>query len=274
MKDIIAVIFDFDDTLAEDSTTAFLESIGIDTYDFWKVKVQALLNDEWDPIPAYLYQMLKESKEGKVITKEKLSSFAKDISFFKGVHKLFSNLQKMAEEHEDIELEFYLISSGIGDVIRSSKIAKNFKEIFSSEFEYNKKGEIVFPKRVVSFTDKTRFLYSISKGFIGSEYRNKPFEVNRKIEKETYRIPFANMIFVGDGYTDIPCFSLLKKMKGTTIGVYDPHNKSKWENAWEFVEDNRTSNLVPADYTKGSALMNSLEMAINAIARRIALKKH
>ena len=101
--------------------------------------------------------------------------------------------------------------------------------------------------------------------------RNRPFEVNRKHEPSALRIPLNNMVYVGDGYTDIPCFSLLKKNNGVAIGVYDQENREKWGRAWGFAEDGRVSNLVPADYSKKSALSNSLLMATEAIAKRIKL---
>lgn len=268
MKNKIAIIFDFDETLAEDSTTSFLESIGINTDDFWKNDVQELLNTEWDPIPAYLYKMVEYSQKDNKITIDSFRKHGKKIKFFKGVPRLFTNLKKHVQNKSDIELEFYIISSGIGEILRSTTIAKYFTEIWACDFFYNENGEIVFPKKIVSFTDKTRYLFHISKGLIGKDSKNRPFEVNRKFDQSKYRIPFKQMIFVGDGYTDIPCFSLVKKMEGISIAVYDKKNINKWGTAWDFVEQDRVINLVPADYSKDSALVNSLKMAIDSIIKK------
>ena len=82
------------------------------------------------------------------------------------------------------------------------------------------------------------------------------------------------MIVVGDGYTDIPCFSLVRKAGGMAIGVYDQENRDKWGRAWGFIEDGRVSNLVPAEYGERSALSNSLIMAVESIANRISLSAH
>lgn len=276
MSKKIAVIFDFDDTLAHDSTTDFLKSVGIDTQDFWKKRVDPLVEDGWDPIPAYLYMMIEESKHRKPeerITREKLESFGNEVRLFDGVSRLFSTIHKHVEgKSEDIKVEFFLISSGIGDVVRNTKISHHFTDIWSSDFQYNENNEIYFPKRIVSFTDKTRYIFSISKGLIGPEFKNKPFDVNDKTQSGKFYIPFENMIFVGDGLTDVPCFSLIKKYNGITFAVYDPNRQDKWSRAWKFIQDQRVNSLLPADYSKNSALMTSLLMAIDGLILKIEAK--
>jgi hypothetical protein len=268
----IAIVFDFDDTLAADSTSSFLEHMGVDVQDFWKNKVQPLLEDDWDPIPAYLYMMIEESNSGNIppITKEALTKYGDKVKFHKGVNTIFSKLSAYVQKnYPDIDLEFYLISSGIRDLLTHTKIAKNFTDIWASDFSYDAKGHIKFPKKIVSFTDKTRYLFHISKGLVGKKYRGKPFEVNKKVDPDKLRIKMDRMIFVGDGYTDIPCFSMVRKNGGLAFGVYDKEDKDKWGRAWGFVEDGRVNNLHSADFGNNSDLTNSLLMAIKAIATKI-----
>ena len=276
MQDTIAVIFDFDETLAPDSTSSFLDSIGTDVRAFWQAVVQPRLDSGWDPVPAYLYEMIQTSRLGgkqPAITREALQAWGPRVQLYPGAATIFRRLRKHAKlVSAGVQVEFYLISSGIGEILRTTKIANNFTDIWACEFHYSSMGGIEFPKNVVSFTDKTRYIFQISKGLFGSSSRNAPFDVNRKIGERDLRIPLDQMIFVGDGYTDIPCFSLLRKGGGTAIGVYDKENRDKWGRAWGFIEDGRVSNLVPADYSKGSALTNSLMMAISSIAGRIALR--
>lgn len=272
--DRIALIFDFDDTLAPDSTSSFLESIGIKTKDFWGRKVKVLLDDDWDPIPAYLYKMIEESNTGLPITREKLRSFGKKIEFNEGVKRFFSHIKTTFEKkYPDVTIEYYLISSGIGEIIRATEIAKHFTHIWASDFHYGSKGEIVFPKKIVSFTDKTRYLFHVSKGIIGDKAIANPFEVNKKVAEDKLRIPFSNMIFTGDGYTDIPCFSMIKRNGGIAFGVYDRAHRDKFGRAWGFIEEGRVTNLHSANYKKGSDLCNSIEMALESICRKIELRK-
>ena len=273
MQKIIAVIFDFDDTLAPDSTSSFLERQGLDVKAFWK-SVDPLLNAGWDPVPAYLFRMVEESQKRrkKPFTKAAFEAHGRGLKPFAGATTIFSRLRKhVAAICPDAKVEFYVISSGIRVTLQESCLAKQFTDVWASDFHYGRDGGIIFPKNIVSFTDKTRYLFHVSKGITGPEMRNKPFEVNRKHDSANLRIPLNNMVYVGDGYTDIPCFSLLKKNGGTSIGVYDRENREKWGRAWGFTEDGRVSNLVPADYGKKSALADSLLMATEAIAKRIKL---
>lgn len=272
----IALIFDFDDTLAHDSTSAFLESIGIDAARFWKEEVQLLDQSDWDPIPAYqfaLIQLSKSRKEG-AITKDMLSKFGKKLKFHPGVTKVFEILRNYAtSRYSDIGLEFYIISSGVGDIVRNTRIAKEFTDIWASEFHYNEAGVIDFPRKVISFTDKTRYLFQISKGIIGERSRNNPFAVNQRVPYKDFRIKMEHMIFVGDGYTDVPCFSLVKRYNGITFAVYDKNRQDRWGKAWNFITDGRVSGVLSADYTTDSDLTRSLMMAIDAIAAKLLLEE-
>jgi phosphoglycolate phosphatase-like HAD superfamily hydrolase len=278
MQETIAVIFDFDDTLAPDSTSSFLNSIGINVKSFWNDEVSPLIQEGWDPVPAYLYRMVQRSGSGNreaLITREKLAEWGKQIQLYNGATRIFDRLRKHAHSIDpNIAVEFYLISSGISETLRATRIAQHFHDIWACEFAYGEDGRILFPRNIVSFTDKTRYIFHISKGIVGKETRGKPFEVNRKIPAEHLRVPINQMIFVGDGYTDIPCFSLIRKNDGVAIGVYDPDDRARWGRAWGFIEDGRVSNLARADYGTRSSLSDSLMMAIESIARRIALRRH
>jgi haloacid dehalogenase-like hydrolase len=273
MQAIIAVIFDFDDTLAPDSTSSFLERQGLDVKTFWK-SVEPMVQAGWDPVPAYLYRMVEESdrRGSKRFAKADFEKHGKALKPFVGAATIFRRIKNhVASISQEAKVEFYVISSGIRTTIQASGLARHFTDIWASDFHYGANGGIVFPKNVVSFTDKTRYLFQITKGVIGPAMRSKPFEVNRKHAQSDLRVPLNNMVYVGDGYTDIPCFSLIKNGGGTAIGVYDRENREKWGRAWGFTEDGRVSNLVPADYGKKSALADSLLMATESIARRIKL---
>jgi len=263
----IAIIFDFDETLVEESTSAFLNNIGIDVDTFWQKTVQKLILQDWDPVPAYMYKMIETSiHDEKHITKKQFEEFAKKLVYKNGVKDLFDNLKNYVREHlQDTEINFFIISSGIGEIIRNSEIAHHFTDIWASDFEYEQNDEIIFPKKIVSFTDKTRYIFQISKGQIGENYRAKPYIVNEKTIDKNYHTPIKNMIYIGDGLTDVPCFSLLRSHEGTAIAVYDAQNTQAYGKAWRFVKDKRVNNLHTANYEKGSDLYNSIIMAIQSV---------
>lgn len=276
MQETIAVVFDFDDTLAPDTTSGYLQKHGVDAQKYWMNEVNPLYAEDWDPVPAYLYRMLSAAKDGRIpLNKGSLESWGSEAPLHSGTETIFSRLRKTVEEtNPTVTLEFYVISSGIGDVIRNTKIAGEFKDIWASEFHFDEKsGDAIFPKRIISFTDKTRYLFHIQKGLIGKPSRGKPLEVNKKFELDQIRIPFSNMIFVGDGLTDVPCFSLITKEKGMAVAVYDKNHVKKWANAYQFVADRRVSALNSADYSEGTDLANFLTMAVRNLAERIAVAK-
>ncbi len=274
MSDVIALVFDFDDTLAPDSTSGFLESIGVDTQEFWTQRVDPLIRQDWDPVPAYLYEMIQLSRaRGQgAITQAQLKRWGETLPLHAGVETLFDRLrQQVRKAQPQVQLEFYLISSGIGDVVRHTRIAHEFTDIWASEFIYDAAGGITFPRRIVSFTDKTRYLFHIQKGIVGPAYAGKPFEVNRKVAGDRLRVPFDQMVFVGDGYTDIPCFSLIRRSGGFAFGVWDPRHRDKRSRAWGFIEDGRVSNLNQARYDDDAELYQWLEEALTSLAARVAL---
>ncbi|MFP5307089.1 MAG: HAD family hydrolase [Gammaproteobacteria bacterium] len=276
MHETIAVVFDFDDTLAPDTTSGFLRHCGLaDVGRFWKEDVDPLITrEDWDPVPAYLYRMIEAARGGRIppLTRERLAEWGRQAPLHAGVETLFARLrQAAADANPRVKLEFYVISSGIGDVLRATRIASEFSEIWASEFHYDENGHASFPRRVISFTDKTRYLFHVQKGLTGAAHRGKPFEVNRKLAPDQIRVPLKQMIFVGDGYTDIPCFSLLKQHGGMPIAVYDRHREDKWGNAFQFVRDGRVANLHSANYAEDSDLSTFLVMAVRSLATDVAL---
>jgi len=275
MQERIAVVFDFDDTLGPDSTTGFLKHAGLqDIETFWQ-EVGDMMTDDWDPVPAYLHHMITASHDGRFahLSKDALQAWGEKVPLFEGVPQVFAHLRDIAKDaNPRVSLEFYLISSGIGDVLRHTSIAHEFTDIWASEFDYDAKGNAVSAKKIISFTDKTRYIFHIQKGIIGQQSRGKPFAVNKKVPADQLRIPPNQMIFVGDGYTDIPCFSLIKQNGGIPIAVYDKKHTEKWGSAFQFVADGRVSNLLSANYQQGSDLTNFLSMAVRSMAESIALK--
>ena len=275
MQDIIAVIFDFDDTLAPDSTSGYLRGTGIDLHDFWSREVDALIAADWDPVPAYLHCMIGKAASGAMepITRESLANWGRTLPLHTGVESIFERLRQTVRNVDPrVSIEFYLISSGIGDVVRNTRIAHEFTDIWASEFHYDDGGHAAGTRRIVSFTDKTRYLFHIQKGLIGPGSRGKPFDVNRKISPENLRIPMRQFIFVGDGYTDIPCFSLVTREKGVAIGVYDKHHTEKWGGAYKFIAEDRVKSLFSANYTEGSDLSTFLTMALRHLAEGIVVR--
>jgi hypothetical protein len=262
----VALAFDFDDTLAPDSSSFFLKKQGVDPSEFWPSVVGKRIADGWDPVTAYLYEIKKlGEKRGKPFTKQDFVEAGKELTFHPGIPEFFNDIKEdLKSRVPDAILEFYLISSGIGDVIRSSGITSYFTDFWSCEWHYDENGHIEFPRKVVSFTDKTRYIYQISKGLVGESYRNKPFEVNKLIEN--LRIPMDKIVYIGDGLTDVAVFSLLKKYNATCYAVFDPEHGSA--RAWSFIEEGRVRGLFSPKFNRKSDLYLNILMALENAASR------
>jgi len=217
--------------------------------------------------------MVQISKE-KDITRKRLASWGENVKLYPGVEEIFAKLNARRDElAPEIKLEYYIISSGIEEILRHSPIAHHFTDIWGCDFHYDENEFIRFPKRIVSFTDKTRYIFHITKGLIGEASRSDPFEVNRKVNPDDKKIPRDQMIFVGDGYTDVPCFSLIGKAGGIPLAVCDTEDRKKWGRAWGFMEEKRVIHWATADYRQGSTLYASLMMALESQIQKILVRQ-
>jgi hypothetical protein len=275
-KKIVAVVFDFDDTLAPDSVSQLLRVLGVDPRSFWLNEVQSLVDEGWDLVPAYLYRIIERSRSGQVnepLTRQLLRRAGHSLELYPGVASLFERLrQQTSGFNPEVSLEFYVVSSGLQDLIDGSKIREEFTQVWACELHYDEEtGEAQFAKNLVSFTDKTRYLFHIHKGLIAPRHETDPLDVNRKLEVSEKRIPFEQMIYLGDGFTDVPCFSLIAARGGIPLAVADPKRTDRWACAWGFVEDGRAISVSPADFRDGTAIDMVLKMALQRICERIPL---
>jgi phosphoserine phosphatase len=275
-QNIIAVVFDFDDTLTDDSTTKLLAHHEIDTDDFWKVKIKALVDDGWDPTLGYLKLILDNVGPDKPLgnlSNKKLREFGAALPLYRGLPKLFSDLKKLTSHHpvSNPVIEFYIISGGIEEVIRGSKIANHVNGIWGCRFAETD-GVISHIKNVITFTEKTRFLFEINKG-IADPNRTNPYQVNQDVPASIRRIPLGNMIYVGDGLTDVPCFSLLNKAGGEGFGVFDPSRAGSPKKAWEqLAAPHRVTSLNAPKYGPRDELGALLRVAVQQMCMRLDVR--
>ncbi len=283
----LAVIFDFDDTLVPDSTTLLLEKYGINPQDFWSTDVKALIKLGYNPTHAYLNKLLdnigKDRPFGK-LTNNDLRKFGKtlDDKFFPGIPEIFEDLKKIVKPFKDIDIEFYIISGGLQEIIMGSKIVQNnFNSVYGCELgEDPQFGHLKYIKRAITFTEKTRYIFEINKGFTPDEVFKKPYLVNTDIPNNSRRIPIGNMIYVGDGLTDIPCFSLIMKGigepedKGVAFGVFDPSKTKSAKQAFqEYIFTKRVSSAHSPQYLEDVELGSLIRTAVTARCTKISLRK-
>lgn len=270
----IAIAFDFDETLVPESYSALLEYLGFDAAQFRQEQYQPLIEQGWDSIPAKFYTLVEASKQRQVgdkITSDTLAKFGQQLQPFPGVTDMFERLRQHAQDIvPDIEVEFYLITSGMVEIARQTTIASHFKAMWGCEFHYTIANEISFLKRSVTHAEKTRYLNYLSKG-VGKHSQDDLLFVYEDVPEKQLHVPFGQIIYVGDGTSDLPCFKLLKQTGGIAIGVYEKGTAADWSQEYQVSQSQRVTNLAPADYSEGSELMQSLTLAVENISKKVAL---
>ena len=257
-KPIIAIIYDFDKTLCDQDMQnySFIPNLNMTPSEFWGEIGEFSKSENMEAILSYLYYMVKKSDEkGVPMTKEYLKTLGKDVNFFPGVREWFQRINHYAKEQGAI-VEHYVVSSGIKPIICSTDIANEFKAVYACDFYYDENGKAAWPKMAINFTSKTQYLYKINKGILDE---TDSTEVNKKYK--TKRIPFRNMIYIGDGLTDIPCMTMLKKEGGKSIGIYTSANK---ERVQQFLVEDRINYVCPANYRENSYLDRTIKLIIKS----------
>jgi len=260
---VLAICYDFDKTLSPTDMQAqgYIQSVGYDVEEFWKKTNELGEKNEMDSNLAYMYVMKDEARGRLIFSREKLLEYGGKVTLFPGVDTWFDRLNAYGKE-QGITVEHYIISSGLKEMIEGTEIAKRgvFRKIYASSFFYDDRGEAIWPAQVINYTNKTQFLFRIEKGVLDINDDN----VNTWFPPEELRVPFRNMVYIGDSDTDIPCMKLVNVNGGHSIGVYDPEKgRTKVE---KMMRDKRIRYMAPADYREGSELETLLKQIIDKTA--------
>lgn len=249
-RPVLAICYDFDKTLSPSEMQAqgYIQSVGYDVAQFWKESNELALANDMDSNLAYMFKMVKEAEGNLVLNRKALQDYGSRVELFPGVEEWFDRIRRYGEKHGVI-VEHYIISSGLKEMIEGTRIAGEFEKIYASSFYYNERGVAEWPAQAINFTNKTQLLFRIEKGVLDINDN----AVNTYFPPDQLRVPFRNMVYIGDSETDIPCMKLVNINGGHSIGVYDPQtgDKSKVE---EMIRENRIRYYAPADYRENCKL--------------------
>jgi len=259
----VAILYDFDKTLSTKDMQefGFLEALGFtQANDFWKLCALRAKSEQMDPILAYLYEILVQAKrQGLTLSRAYLNGFAKQVLYYPGVETWFARLNQLAMDKE-IVLEHYILSSGLKEIIETSTIAPFIKKIYACEYLYQE-GVAVWPKLSINYTLKTQFLFRINKGVLEI---SEDEALNRYQAESERPIPFQNMIYIGDGLTDVPSMKLVKMNGGHAIGVYPKGHRDNTISQ-QLLQDQRVDFIAEADYQSGSKLEGMLLSILESV---------
>lgn len=268
----LAIIYDFDGTLAPGNMQErdFIPAIGMKTKEFWNEVSILAKQHQADNILSYMKLMLDKAQQAHVpVRRNDFHEYGKNLCFFKGIlpetnsddKGWFAKINDYGKQRNTI-VEHYIVSSGIREMIEGSQLANEFKTIYASSFIYDHNGIAVWPALAINYTTKTQYLFRINKGCLDV---SDNLSINKNIPEKERDIPFAHMIYIGDGETDIPCFRLVKDKGGCAIAVYKPNTKGAREKTNKLILEGRVNHIAPADYRNNSDIDRFVKERINAI---------
>ena len=272
-KPIIGLIYDFDGTLSPGNMQefGFIQAIGQTPAEFWAKSDGIAIGQDASNILAYMKLMFDEARKNHIrLTREGFRRYGTDIKLYEGVRDWFRNVNAYGRDHGVI-IEHYINSSGLTEIIEGSPIAKEFKHIFAGSFIYDEKGEAEWPGIAVDYTAKTQYLFKIQKGIFSSRDAKR---VNESWADDAKRLPFTNMIYFGDGDTDVPSMKLVKLSGGHAIAVFDPSNPKKKETARKLLRQDRVNFITPATYTQDSRTFRLVCAIIDKIKADTELRQY
>lgn len=258
---VVALMYDFDRTLCtrDMQDYSFIPSLGMTEGEFWSRTNEFGIQQQMDSVLAYMYSMVRMSREKNIpLPRRKLVEMGNNIEFFSGVESWFDRITEFGLGC-GVQVEHYIISSGMKEIIEGSSISGKFKCIFACEFLYDENGDAVWPKTDVNYTNKTQFVYRINKGVLDVA---NDIDLNRSMPDDSKRVPFCNMIYIGDGLSDVPCMKMMKAYGGYSIAVYQKRD-SKVE---DLLRRDRVDFIYPADYSEGSGLDGTVKNIIRKMA--------
>ncbi len=258
---IVAILYDFDKTLCtrDMQEYTFIPSLGMEGAEFWAEAEKLASKQVMDSVLSYMYCMIEQAaKAGKPLTKETLTECGKHIEYHPGVLEWFDRINEYGEK-AGVKVEHYVLSSGLKEMIDGSAVAGAFKKVFASEFMYGEDGVAMWAKMAVNYTNKTQFVYRINKGVLDI---NNNIDLNKSQPDETKRVFFRNMIYIGDGLTDVPCMKLVKQSGGHSIALY--HNGEK-EKVQPLLKHERVDWIFEADFRQGSKLDTTMHTLIDQL---------
>ena len=276
-KPVVAIAYDFDGTLAPGYMQEydFIPNLKIANEEFWEESNRQARANDMDGVLSYMLLMLtKANEKGISVKKDDFIRYGQSIHFFEGVEDYFERINKYGESR-GLKVEHSIISSGLREFVAGTSIAKYFTNIFASGFVYDKNGVACWPALAINYTNKTQFLFRINKG-IKNSYDNSL--INKRIPKDQRAVPFQNLIYIGDGETDVPAMKMVKLQGGTAITVYNPNvpvskdgSHTPRELCVELIAENRADYMAPADYREGQPLSRIVEKVIDKIAAEQSL---
>jgi hypothetical protein len=272
-QNTIALVYDFDGTLSPQPMQEYtvLPKIGVEPRHFWEKVNREARESESDPMLVYMRHIIEALERQQVdVKRADFAAMARAIEYFPGVSTWFTRMNGYVRKRSrgQVKLQHYLISAGQKEILEGASIRRHFRRIYASEYHFNHHGVATFPKILVTDTQKTQFLFRINKGI-----EDVTESINEHMDESKRPIPFQNIIYIGDGMTDVPSMAITKKNGGHAIAVYDPREERGRATCMKLLEAHRVDFVSEADYRRQSRLSRRVQLLLDAIVADIAYRR-
>jgi len=272
-QNTIAMVYDFDGTLSPQPMQEYtvLPKLGIKPRDFWKQVGKESAETVSEKMLVYMRLLLEEAHARKInISRRDFQAMGKDIPYFPGVEGWFNRINAHVKKHGggQINVQHYIVSAGMKEILEGISIRRHFQQIYASEYHFNFQGIATFPKLLITDTTKTQYLFRVNKGKETLEE-----SINEHMPENQRPIPFQNIIYIGDGMTDVPSMALTKKNGGHTVAVYPTRNRTDRDICVKLLSAQRVDFIAPADYRADSKLSGRVALLLDAIMANISYRR-
>ena len=269
-----AIMYDFDKTLCDRDMQEYslIPNLGYaKPKDFWKEVGVLSKAGRMDGISAYLYMLKKKFEEaGQPLKQSDFKGVGSTINLYPGVREWFARINAYGRER-GLEVEHYIISSGMEEIIADSPIAGEMKRIYACRYHYDDEGFACWPAQIVNYTTKTQYIFRINKQVLDE---SNDSDLNTWVPMEKRPIPFKRMIYIADGLTDVPCMKLVKANGGNAIAVYNRNSADAGFAAVKLVQENRADYIAPADYTEGEKIDTLVKLMLDEMSSGAQLEDY
>ena len=272
-QNIIALVYDFDGTLSPQPMQEYtvLPELGINANDFWLECKKEAKKYNADGMLTYMRLLIEKIElKHSHLDRKGLRNLAKDIIYFPGVETWFDRINNHVREKSGgkIKVRHYIISAGLKEILEGIKIRQHFEKMYASEYYFDHHDAARFPTVVINDTSKTQYIFRINKGI---EDINQ--SINEYMPESDRPIPFSNMIYIGDGLTDVPCMTVTKNNGGYALAVHKPNSPESASTCRELAKANRIDYFAPANYKKGKRLEKRVKLILDLIIAKIRFQK-
>lgn len=272
-RNVLALVYDFDGTLTPQPMQEYtvLPQLGISGEEFWQEVNEEVMRTGGDSILTYMRLLVEKIDTNKKhLSRDALRELAKKIKYFPGVEAWFDRINAYVEERSggSVEVKHYIISAGLSEILEGVSIKHHFERIYASQYYFNHHEAACFPTIVINDTSKTQYLFRINKGREASQD-----SINEYMSEEKRPVPFSNMIYIGDGLTDVPCMTVVKNYGGYAIAVHQPKNARSIDVCKELTQANRIDYFAPADYRKGRKLEKRVQTMLDLVIANISFER-